>query len=514
MQFGSVGGAEAKTAVSRRQFGKALSCAALTAFSNGVWGAELLASSQRTSDELVFRSVTELARMIRAKQISSQELVRAFLHRIDTVNRQLNAVCQLDREGALAAAKKADATISSGAPLKPLHGVPVTIKDSFDTAGMISTAGTQGRTNFVPKEDATVVRRLRDAGAIIMGKTNTPELTLAYETHNLVYGRTNNPYDLARTPGGSSGGAAAILAAGGSPADFGSDTAGSLRVPASFCGIAALKPTWGRISRAGHILPPGGVVGRRTHVGPLARYVEDLALLLPILCGGDSKDPDIVPAENQDATSVDLKRLKIAYFTNHDTIKVAPEIHNAVVASVKVLAEGAAEPHEAPPPGFANANAILKILNVGDGGDYYRKILRQCGTTQPSPPVAAMLEIARGGVVSGRKYADVLLDWTHLREAALDFMMDFDLLICPVCPNVAPVHSGTDDFDFSHSYYFNLLGWPSAVVRAGKTPGGLPIGVQIVARPWNDHHALAAARRIQDTLGGYQKDFPEKALSA
>src|SRR5688500_3707597 len=227
-------------------------------------------------DKIVFKSATEMARLVRAKEISSEELVRAHLNRIRDVNGTLNAVCQIDEEAALSAARSADAALAKGAKPGPLHGVPITIKDSFDTKGLISTGGTTGRAKYIPEKDATAVARLRGAGAIILGKTNTPELTISYETDTLIYGRTNNPYDLQRTSGGRSGGAAAILAAGGAALALGSDTAGSIRVPAHFCGVAGLRPTYGRVSRAGHILPPGGVIGRLTHIGPLARSVSDL----------------------------------------------------------------------------------------------------------------------------------------------------------------------------------------------------------------------------------------------
>src|SRR5258706_9198057 len=193
--------------------------------------------------------LTALAAGLRRGELSSEAVTRAYLDRIEAVNPRLNAVVHLRREAAFREARRAD-----GVPPEkrgPLHGVPVTIKDSLDTAGIVTTGGTKGRATFVPREDATVVKRLRAAGAIVMGKSNTPELTLSYETNNLVYGRTNNPFDLERTSGGSSGGASAILAAGGSPLDIGSDTGGSIRLPAHFCGVTGLKPTAGRGARPG-----------------------------------------------------------------------------------------------------------------------------------------------------------------------------------------------------------------------------------------------------------------------
>ncbi len=229
-------------------------------------------------EPLINSSVSSLAQAIRAKQVSSAELVQAYLDRIDDVNPALNAVVQL-APGAMDEARDADTALARGEIRGALHGVPMTIKDSLDTAGIISTGGTKGRESFIPQQDATVVRRLREAGAILLGKTNTPEFTLSFETNNLIYGRTNNPYDTSRTPGGSSGGAAAIVAASGAPFDIGSDFGGSIRLPSHLCGIAGLKPSAGRVPRTGHIYPFGGVQDSFQQIGPLARYVEDLALI-------------------------------------------------------------------------------------------------------------------------------------------------------------------------------------------------------------------------------------------
>jgi len=234
-------------------------------------------------------SLVELAASIRDGRTTSVAAVTAYLDRIAAVNPALNAVVQLRRDGALAEAAAADKVPRE--KRGRLHGVPITIKDSLETAGLISTGGTKGRAAFVPPEDATVVKRLRAAGAILMGKTNTPDLTLAFETNNLVYGRTNNPYDVTRTSGGSSGGAAAIIAAGGSPLDIGSDTGGSIRIPSHFCGIAGHKATSGRVPRTGHIIGPNGPVESLTHIGPLARPVDDPAPALSIIARPDNLDP-------------------------------------------------------------------------------------------------------------------------------------------------------------------------------------------------------------------------------
>ncbi|HJS72705.1 MAG TPA: amidase, partial [Vicinamibacteria bacterium] len=279
------------------------------------------ASSASTStdlaDPLYLSSVAGLASAIRSRTISSEEVVRSCLDRIEAVNGKLNAVVQLDADEALARAREADQAIARGESKGPLHGVPMTIKDSLDTEGVVSTGGTRGRASFVPKEDATVVKRVKDAGAILLGKTNTPELTLSFETTNLVYGRTSNPYDLERTSGGSSGGAAAIVAAGGAPFDIGSDYGGSIRLPCHFCGVAGIKPTMGRVPRTGHIYPFGGLLDSAQQIGPIARSVDDIALLLPILSGPDGIDPAIVPMPLSSPSTVALSGLKVAFHTDN-----------------------------------------------------------------------------------------------------------------------------------------------------------------------------------------------------
>ncbi|HET9613773.1 MAG TPA: amidase, partial [Candidatus Limnocylindrales bacterium] len=255
--------------------------------------------------ELWAEPVTRLAALIRDREVASVEVTRACLDRIARVNDRINAVVTLAPD-ALDRAADADASLARGRLLGPLHGVPCTLKDSLDTAGLRTTAGTIGWRDRVPDRDATVVARVKAAGAIVLGKTNTPEFTWSDETDNDVFGRTSNPYDLERTPGGSSGGAAAIVAAGGTPFDIGSDTGDSIRQPAHVCGVAGLKPTQGRVPRTGHWPGFGGLVGSLQQLGPIARRVDDLALLLPIIAGPDGEDPHIAPAPLLDPADVDV----------------------------------------------------------------------------------------------------------------------------------------------------------------------------------------------------------------
>jgi amidase len=293
---------------------------------------------------------------------------------------------------------------------------------------------------------------------------------------------------------------------------LGSDTAGSIRIPAHFCGIAGLKPTFGRVSRAGHILPPGGVVGQWTHVGPMARYVEDLALALAIIAGEDPADPDTVPASFEASSPVELKTLRVAYFTENGHSAASAPLRETVRLAIDLLKSEGLKCEQARPNGFAAGTKISRFLNAADGGDYYKRLLQRHGTTTPDPSTASFLNGITNGVASGREYSIALLDWEALKEASLKFMERFDILICPPCSGAAPKHGQSSPLDYSYCSFFNLLGWPAAVVRAGKTAEGLPVGVQIVGRPWREKQVLAVARLIEQKLGGWKKDFPEAPL--
>lgn len=457
-------------------------------------------------DELINQSATKLAQIIRDKKASSAEVVEAHLERIDAVNPELNAVVQLAAEQALAAARHADAALARNEIMGPLHGVPMTIKDSLDTADMITTGGTTGRVGFVPAEDATVVSRLRAAGAILLGKTNTPELTLAPETDNLIYGKTRNPYDLSRTPGGSSGGAAAIIAASGSPLDIGSDTGGSVRLPAHCCGIAGLKPTAGRVPRTGHIIPFGlGALDSLTTPGPMARYVEDLALSLPIIAGADGKDPAIVPAPLGDPDGIDVKTLRVAVHTDNGIAVPSRETVDAVLAAAAVLAD-AGVPVEEDCPKILNQTNEVHAFRGADGGAWIRRLLENAGTTELHPWTSSLLENPKP--ISTVDFMAMLEKLDVYRTNMLSFMKIYDVILCPVSNLEAVTHDTWPDRDdaarFSYTRAYNLTGWPVAVVRAGTSPDGLPIGVQVVTRPWREDVALAVARHLETVMGGWQ----------
>ena len=459
-------------------------------------------------NELIYKSASFLARAIRNKEVSSEEVVKACLERIEKVNPRLNAVVQMTGDRALARARGADDALARGEISGPLHGVPFTIKDNLDTAGVISTGGTKGRASFVPQHDATVVARLLAAGAILMGKTNTPELTLAFETDNLVYGRTNNPYNLSHSCGGSSGGAAAIIAAGGSPLDIGSDTGGSIRLPSHFCGTAGIRPTSGRVPRTGHILPPGGALDSLTQLGPMTRFVEDLALTLTIISGEDWRDPAIIPMPLADPGTVNLRVLRVAFHTGNGIMRPTPEIVDATTAAAKILSNAGLVVEEVRPPGIEQTLEIYLGLMTADGGAGIQSLLRMYGTSEPHPFIRQILESPAANQISAAEFGGLLARWDMFRSDMLSFMESYDVILSPGCAFPALPHGTLSDADkfpgFSYTMTYNLTGWPSAVVRAGTAPGGLPIGVQVVARPWREDVALAVCQYIERSLGPWQ----------
>jgi amidase len=455
--------------------------------------------------ELIFASARALAQAIRAKRVSSSEVVQACLERIAAVNPRLNAAVQVTAETARAQARAADAALAHGEVWGLLHGVPVTIKDSLDTAGVISTGGTHGRRAYVPAQDATAVARLRAAGAILLGKTNTPELTLSIETDNLIYGRTNNPYDPALTPGGSSGGEAALIAAGGSPLGLGSDSGGSIRQPAHFCGIAGLKPTSGRVPRTGHIISfDVGAMDSVTQIGPLARRVEDLGLALSLIAGADWRDPAVVPMPLSDPQAVALQELRVAFYSDNGVVSPTPETVAAVRAAAAALSPAVASLQEDRPPEVQHTTDLWMQIAVADGSAWIRRLLEQAGTTEIHPTLKK--RFLEREAISAAEFGHLLTRLDRVRSGMLSFLEAYDVIICPVNAYPAMPHANVFERGIGWSYtrIYNLTGWPAAVVRGGTSPEGLPIGIQVVARPWREDVALAVVGYLEAALGGWQ----------
>ena len=445
--------------------------------------------------------------MIRDKKASSAEVVDAHIARIEAVNPKLNAVVQLRSDSARAAAVKADETLANGDETGPLHGVPFTVKDSIAIEGVISTAGTAGRASHVASADATVVARMRAAGAIPLAATNVPELCLGAETDNLVYGRTNNPYDLSRTPGGSSGGEAALIASGGSPLGLGSDVGGSIRQPAHYCGIAGLKPTSGRVPSTGHWPPLDGLLGPMFKIGPMARFVEDLELTLPIIAGPDWRDARAGSVPLRDPGEVELQGLRVGFFTDNGNASADGDTMVALDDAAAALSDGGVQLREGKPRGTEMANDMFRAILQADGGAGVRELLAEAGTSDPHPLIALWLEQQGDSPISAALFAGLLAALDQWRGQMLNFFADHDAILCPVWATPAIEHGKLAEAgwpDISYTRQYNLTGWPAAVVHAGTSEGGLPIGVQVVAAPWREDVALALAGQIEHSLGGWQ----------
>jgi amidase len=457
--------------------------------------------------EIIYSSAAQLAAAIRSKKLSSVEVVEAHLKRIDEVNPAINAVVYSLADSARKQARDADAALARGEVKGPLHGVPFTIKDAWETAGVPSTGGTLGRKDYRPEIHATVVARLKAAGAIPIGMTNLPEFSMAFESDNLVHGRTNNPYDLSRTPGGSGGGGSAIIAAGGSPLEPGADMGGSIRLPSHFAGIAGIKPTTGLVPLTGYFPAGAGMAGIFGTAGPMARYVEDLTYTLPILAGPDGVDPHIAPVPLRDPKAVSIKGLRVAMHTDNGIMPAEPATAQTVRNAAKALADAGAIVEEARPAGIERCMELFTGIVFSDGGEGLRMLLRQCGTTLVHP----ILEASLNGfpMKSGAELAGLLYQLDVYRSTMLQWFRNSDVILCPTnalpaVPHGTAMRSQTLPA-FSYTVAFNATGWPGAVVRCGTSAEGLPIGVQAVAHPWRDDVALAVVQHLETALGGYQR---------
>ena len=471
----------------------------------------LTAWAVSTSDDLIGKSVVEIAEMIRSRQVSATDVVKACYERIDAVNPRINAVVAQCRDRAFAEAAEADAMIAQGKVKGPLHGVPFTVKDSFDTAGVVSTGGTLGRKDFVPGKDATVVARVREAGAILLGKTNTPEFTLgggARETFNLIHGQTRNPYDPAYLCSGSSGGAGAIVAAAGSYFDIGSDYGGSIRGPAFANGIAGLKPTYGRVPRTGHIVDYGGPFDSFQEIGPLARRVSDIALILPLIMGPDSRDAAMAPVPLGDFAAVDLKKLRVAWYVDNGTIQASSEVQAIVKQCVKYFTAMGCKAKEDRPPRFKELVDTRTAFSNADGKEYMRRLLRKHGTLQASPALGLSSK-----EVPSAEFTRLCELMDSIKSEQLAWFEQYDLILCPVTVRapqkipaefILPPAVGAGYGGMTSEY--NTTGWPAGVVRVGTSveSPGLPLGIHVVAQPWRDDVAIAAMSYIEKQTGGWK----------
>ncbi len=458
-------------------------------------------------NDILAASGVRQAELIRKGEISSRELVELHLARIEEMNPSVNAVVKVLREPALRGAQAVDARRTSGERLRALEGVPFSIKDSIEVAGTVCSAGTWGRRNAAESDrDATLVARLRAAGAIPLARTNLPDLLFAFESDNLIHGRTNNPYDLSRTSGGSSGGESALIAACGSPFGLGSDAAGSVRVPAHFCGIASLKPTSGRLARTGHVPPAGGWLEMVWQIGPMARHVEDLWAMMPALLAGSSseksaRDRTVVPMPYRDPAEVRLRDLRVAFFTNNGLVAADQDTDKAIRRAVNELAPRVMSVEESRPQGIEESYELEMKLIGPDGGDNLRQYLESIGSTRIHPLLEGWLRKLEPFRTDLRGFAAYWASLDAFRDRMAAFFERYDAILSPVAVQPAVLHGHSLDDEifrgFSYTMTYNLTGWPAAVVRCGTSHGGLPIGIQIAAHPWREDIALALARAIE-----------------
>jgi amidase len=452
------------------------------------------------------QSAIAMANMIRRREISSVELITAHLERIQQVNPAINAITDLLADSALLQAEAADRMLAAGDAYGLLHGVPFSIKDSIDLEGRTTTSGTIGRQHAPPAlQDATLVQRLRSAGAIPIAKTNLPDLLFAFETDNFIFGRSNNPYDVTRTPGGSSGGESALIAACGSPLGLGSDAAGSVRVPAAFCGIASIKPTQGRLPRTGHVPPAGGWIADLWQIGPMARHTEDLLLAMHLLAGEDGLDISSPPVPLLKAER--SQETRVAFFTYNGIARCMHEVENAIRRCADFLSQTGMIVEERTPPLVEQAFELELSLLGADGVDGIDAYLSAHGSTRIHPLLTGFLDRLRPFRATASQLAACWARWDGYRSAMARFFQQFDAILCPVYIQSALAHGdslkNTSFEGFSYTTAWNVAGAPAATVRCAEFEG-LPINVQIVTKPWHDLLALDICHLIEQEFGGWK----------
>ena len=458
-----------------------------------------------------YGTLAEIVQEIRSRKISPVEIVELHLKRIEQLQPKLNAFVHLDAEGARQQARVAESRVTPAAQLGALHGVPLSMKSCIDVSGWPCPAGSLLRKDYVAKQDAPLVSRLKAAGAILLGNTNTPEFLMAYETDNLLTGKTSNPWSLAHSAGGSSGGEAAAIAAGCSAGGVGSDGGGSIRVPAHFCGICGLKPTPGRIPATGHFPPGAGAFSWIGVVGPMARTIADVRLLFEAMSGPDPGDALSAPVPLRAYREGELRGMRIGVLESQDFGVATPEARAAIERAAKSLA---AQGFPVEPFRLQGLDRALDLWWFFFGpviGSLIRGSIAG-HETQISPILQDYLAYATSGnPVTLNQFTKACADRDLLRAEILHQMQDTPILLSPVSASPAFRHGngnyrpGTGYRDtMRYSQWLNLTGFPGASVPVGHSNEGLPIGVQIIGRPFEDELVLAVAEAIEQARGPWQ----------
>jgi Asp-tRNA(Asn)/Glu-tRNA(Gln) amidotransferase A subunit family amidase len=469
---------------------------------------------------LVHLSATEIVRSIACGEASAVDVVRAHLDRIERENPQLNAFVDVRAEEALADARAQDRAAAAGRSRGPLGGLPVSVKSAIEVAGLRCETGSPTRAGTIASADAVVVARLRAAGAIVLGTTNVANMLMAYESDNPLHGRTSNPWALDRTPGGSSGGESAAIAAGCSAGGIGSDGGGSIRVPAHFAGICGLKPTPGRVPATGHQPPCLGPFSLIGCVGPMARTIGDLHALFKAMSGWDAGDPMAVPVPVAPDMPVGAARapIRVGYFEDDGRVPVTAETREAVRAAAQAVAQAGHQVEPFRPSGLERARELWDIFFCETALMVLREPL--AGAERNLPILEEFLARRARPALTSPGFIGAWIDRDQVRADLLRQMETYRILLCPVASVPAFRHgerAWTIDEEqvgyldaMSYTVWFNVLGNPAAVVPVRRSPEGLPIGVQVVGRPFEDELVLHVAAEIERACGGYA---PPRAIS-
>ncbi len=445
-----------------------------------------------------------MAQMVRDREISPVELVDEHLKQIAVHNPKLNAFVTVLEEAARASARQAELSVMRGEPLGLLHGVPVTVKDSMDMAGYPTYCGSNFRLDHRAQQDSTVARRFREHGAVILGKTNCPEFLANYETDNHITGRTNNPWDLDRTAGGSSGGESAAISSYCSAGGIGSDGGGSIRIPAAFCGIAGLKPTPGRVPAAGHfpeISHPGGLLGV---VGPMARTAQDVRLLFAALAGHDDQDPFSAPVP---LSTPRVSNTRIGVWPQFYNVPVDPEITAVVHRAAAVLNELAfhAEPFE--PQGIENATELWWFFFTRIWAPYTRERIANPDIESHWTGLELFNMVKDEPEPSAIDILNNLAERDRLRAHLFRQMEKYPVLLMPACGTVAWPHRQRPVpllEAMSVVTPWNLLGMPGMVIPFGMHSSGVPIGIQLVGKPYSEELLMEIAVQLESARGVFE----------
>ncbi len=478
--------------------------------------------------DIAFRPAGELTAAIRNREVSSRELLDHLLERVERLNPRINAVITLDVERARERADAADAALARGESWGPLHGLPITVKDCFETAGLRTTCGAPQLADHVPERNASAVERLLAAGAVLFGKTNTPTFTMDWQTYNPLHGTTRNPWNTDRTAGGSSGGSAAAVAAGLAGLELGSDIGGSIRIPAHCCGVYGHKPSWGIVPERGHIpgLPGSLVEDDINVVGPLARDASDLDLALSVIAGPLPEKAAAWRLELPEPRRDALRDYRVAAWFEDPAGPVDRAVRDRLQAAVEALVKAGVRVDERrrPPIDLARAvelyRRLLAPITAATLSEEQFDALVGAGQAAAAGDPGEIAAFARAVGMRHREWLAAHQEREQMRAGWADFFREVDVLLCPVAPLPAIPHDHREPLilrtlevngetrpytdHFAWTGPFGAAHLPASVAPAGRTPDGLPVGIQIVAAHLEDRTSIDVARRLADQIGGFE----------